>query len=118
MEEQPLNTLARITVKYWNVTIFPQLGEFKGIAKFLESFNYCLSYKCSVLQSALDSRSLCLILQCKHVQEVGEWEKKEAGASQANCFACIEMGLEMGVDMSCIERGLETNIKKSPGDPE
>lgn len=30
MEKQPLNTLARSTVKYWNFTIFPQLGEFKG----------------------------------------------------------------------------------------
>lgn len=30
MEKQPLNTLARITIKYWIFTIFPQLGEFKG----------------------------------------------------------------------------------------
>lgn len=35
MEKQPLNTLARITVKYWNFTKFPQLGEFKGITNLL-----------------------------------------------------------------------------------
>lgn len=68
---QPLNTLARITFKYRK---FHNISTLRVSLKvFLESFNYCLRY--SVLQSALDSISLCLILQCKHVQEVAEWTK-------------------------------------------
>lgn len=96
MEKQPLKTLARIAVKYWNFTIFPQLGEFKGITKFLESFNYCLSSKCSVLQRALDSVSLCLILQCKHVQEVAERGKKGCWSFSCELFCMYLDGVRNG----------------------